>query len=88
MFGVPFEGPEQPEHSPVIPSEEKQEMIRLTELAKGEGWKNVGTLLRIRDECSVGKEVYRYPPDQICYFYPASGETKKDVLKRILARNE
>eukprot|EP01120_Amphizonella_sp_Union-15-10_P002486 TRINITY_DN1272_c0_g1_i1.p1 TRINITY_DN1272_c0_g1~~TRINITY_DN1272_c0_g1_i1.p1 ORF type:complete len:236 (+),score=36.78 TRINITY_DN1272_c0_g1_i1:82-789(+) len=69
---------------PVLTEEEKQQMLKLTEIAKNEGWTNSDTLLKVRDVCKVGRE-HRYDLEQLSYFY-SSTEARRAFLEKIISR--
>lgn len=83
VFDVEWSGPDPSEPVPVL-SKDTQEMIKqLTARATKEGWKNVSTLLEIRDSCPVGRERWRYEGDMLDYFYPIAAP-RQEVINRVL----
>lgn len=82
VFDVEWSGPDPGEPVPVLSKETQEKIKQLTARATKEGWKNVSTLLEIRDSCPVGRD-HRYEGDMLDYFYPISAP-RQEVINRIL----
>lgn len=74
-----WEGPVPTPPKSLLTQEEKNEILRLSDIADDENWKNHETLLLIRDAVNHGKQEYRYTGHQLDYFYPIV-YTKRQVL--------
>jgi hypothetical protein len=81
---VQWEGAVPTPCSTLLSKEEKEKILTLTEQADSESWKNMKTLLAIRDSVALGRD-WRYRSPQLEYFYPIK-YTKKQLLTRCLAQ--
>eukprot|EP01118_Nematostelium_gracile_P001944 TRINITY_DN1200_c0_g1_i3.p1 TRINITY_DN1200_c0_g1~~TRINITY_DN1200_c0_g1_i3.p1 ORF type:complete len:239 (+),score=53.75 TRINITY_DN1200_c0_g1_i3:25-741(+) len=73
--------------TPLMTVEEKEIIVKLTEKAKSENWRNISTRLAIRNSCSRGME-YRFTDDMLEYFYPIHRNRSQILRDAIEKKNK